>query len=275
VNEDPVPDADDRPSLDAPLQRLPGRGGRSAVTGGLAILGVLAVLVWQPWSRNVSPTTPVAPAASPVAEADSRSSDPVASAAPSAPGATPAPAAAGVGTYVSLIDNEWTVVAMLDAGAPASTEEPATQHGSAGVGAGPFLVLQQGAHPLTRRVTNAGVTKELCGSQTRPLDRLAVLLPAERVAYLGITFPGMDPNATVSAAGIGRSLPPLRRLRSPSLPLVGLAVGAHYRIPTTGPGGTVLFAPTRGATLASGAYRFEIRAPGIDGPRFVYACVGG
>ena len=128
---------------------------------------------------------------------------------------------------------------------------------------------------MTRRVSDASGTKELCGSQVRPLDRIAVLLPAGRVAYLGITFPGMDPGATVSVAAIGRSAASLRRVKSPSLALVGLTVGSRYRIPSTGPGGTVLFRPTSATTLRSGAYRFEIRTPGIDGARFVYACIGG
>jgi len=268
-----VSDHRDPNALQEPVQRLPSGGSRRPVLTGVAALALLAVLVWQPWSRASPPLDPAPPVEPPVARVI-----PTPPAVRSNPGpyigvATPAPAS-NIQTYVSLIDNEWTIVAMLVGGPPSSTEEPSIQHGDATPDGGPFLVLQQGAPPTTIRAQGLDSTKQLCSTQVRPRDRPAVSLPAGRVAYLGVTFPGMDPAAAVSVTGLGRAAPEIRRVAAPMLELVGLTAGMRYLIPSTGPGGTVLFAPSPPAVLRSGAYRFDVRIPGAEATEYVYACVG-
>jgi hypothetical protein len=267
--------SDSRPphELQEPVRRLRAGGTRGPVLAGLGVVVLLAVLVWQPWGRTAPQAAPARPVAPPVARAVAT---PVA--VRSQPGpyigvATPAPAS-NLATYVSLIDNEWTVVAMLAGGPASSTEEPAGQHGAVSPDGGPFLVLQQGAQPQTARDEGRDAAQELCSTRVRPRDRVAVALPAGRVAYLGVTFPGMDPGATVSVTTVGQPAPAIRRVTTPMLELVGLTVGTRYLIPSTGPGGTVLFASAPPAILRPGAYRFDIRIPGLLGARYVYACVG-
>ena len=56
--------------------------------------------------------------------------------------------------------------------------------------------------------------------------------------------------------------------------LVGLADGRRYTVPSTGPGGAILFAMTPPGILPSGAYRFDVATLAIAGRRLLYACVG-
>jgi hypothetical protein len=265
-----VPEPDDRRTRNAPLERLPARSSRAPISGVLAVAAALILVTWEPWAGAPGPRS-ASPVPSSIARAVATATPGTAALtgrAPEAPARlarrTPA-RSPGAATYVSLIDNAWTIVAMLGAG-PVPTRAEAD--------AGPFLVLQQGAHPTTRRLDGGNARRDVCSNAGTALDPPAPVLPARHVAYLGITFPGMDPRAIVSATGVGGSAAGLRRVQSPALALVGLTAGTRYRIPSTGPGGTVLFASTRPGRLAPGPYRFEVRSPGIDGTEYVYACIG-
>jgi len=108
--------AADRNALEHPVQPLRTGGSRGPVALVCVTLATLAVLMWQPWSRAPS-TTPPSSASGPAAMAAQGSQ---------APASTPPPVGALIAspsppplvrfapqTYVSLIDNEWTVVALL------------------------------------------------------------------------------------------------------------------------------------------------------------------
>jgi hypothetical protein len=255
-------------ALDEPVRPVRPGGSRGPIIAGGAVAAVLAVLLWHPWGApgTSTPTAWTAP-----------SSPATAVRTPSAPSPSIAlqasPPFTGTATYRSLTDNEWSVVAMLATGAGPSTEEPAGQHPStaASPDQGTFQVLQQPAAPTTARVVPDAAS--LCDPTIPARDRPAVLLPAGRVAYLGVTYPGMDPRASVTAAGIRRAAPAFDRVPTLAVAIAGLEVGTRYAIPSSGPGATDLFATVPPQILSPGAYRFEVREPGA-GTRYVYACIG-
>lgn len=203
-------------------------------------------------------------------------------ASPTTPGGrSPDPSPSGeraddpVEAYVSLTDNEWTVVALLATDAPASTEEPATQHPAAGWSPdGPFHVLQQGLIPVVLPGSGTAQPPVVCKPPLPPREWAVVSLPAGRVAYFGVTFPGMDPRTVVSVARIGGTGPALQRISPLVVRLVGLAEGRRYEVPSSGRGGAIMFAASPPGILPSGVYRFEIAPPGITGRRLLDACVG-
>ena len=246
------------------LVRLQPGGGRRAIGVAFLIVALLLVVVWQPWGgrdRASSPSTP-GPLAGGSAAAQSNPSP--------APSATPD----AIDAYLSLTDNEWTVVALLVADAPVSTEEPATQHAPAWAPDGPFNVLQQGLRPVVPPTPREGQPEVTCEPTVPPRERSVVTVPAGRVVFLGVTFPGMDPRAEVTAStvdGTGVQLAPVSPL---VVRLVGRTDGRRYSVPSTGPGGAILFAMTPPGILPAGAYRFEVTTPTIVGRRLLYACVG-
>lgn len=262
--------------FEQPPERLRGGDRCPPAVVALAIAAVLALLAWQPWGSDhaaiVAPGSP-APA---IARADSSRAP---SSAANGTDAPPAPVAdqgtADSAFYVSITDNEWTVVALLTPVGPASSEEPASQHtaGAAWSPAGPFLVLQQGLIPVQTPVERAGDPGAPCIGTGVPRDRNAVPLPAHRVAYLGVTIPGTVPRAEVAAARLGGPAGTLTRATSPTVELAGMRAGRRYLIPSSGPGGAILFALTPPGLLPSGAYRFEVASPGADGSRYLYACI--
>jgi len=269
-----------RNSLEQPPERL-SRGGRGPVVVGTAIAFVLTVAVWQPWAQNgAQPSSPTPPqAAIPTAPASGGlPSGSTASSAPVRPAPTVATTAAPGTTraafYTTVTDNEWTVVALLAPAAPASTEEPATQHPVPAWSAeGPFLVLQQGLTPVAVPFVASSTTQSPCPPVGLPRDRTAVALPAGRVAYLGITVPSGVPRPRVSAARLGRSAGALARVPAPTVRLAGMDAATQYTIPTAGPGAVVLFAADPRLAIAPGAYQFTVASPGAAGDRYLYACI--
>ena len=236
---------------------------------GVAVLIVAALvtLVWQPWGRDDRST--LRPSVNPIAERDASPTS-----LPSVPRTGSDPDTQAIDAYVSLTDNEWTVVALLAPDAPTSTEEPATQHPPAWTPDGPFHVLQQGLRPVAPPAPREGQPEVTCQPTVPPRERAVVTVPAGRVAYLGVTFPGMDPRAQVRASsvdGIDVELVPVSPL---VVRLVGQADDRPYTVPSTGPGGAILFATTPPGILPSGSYRFDITTPTIAGRRLLYACVG-
>jgi hypothetical protein len=243
----------------------------------LVIAAVIGLLVWQPWGSDNRAALPPGSPTPVVARLDGShapSSGPDGTGAP-----TPPPAVdhrtADSPSYVSITDNEWTVVALLVPVVPVSTEEPATQHGAGAAWSpgGPFLVLQQGLIPVEVPVERADDPGAPCIPGGVPRDRTAVPVPVGRVAYLGVTVPGTVPRPEVTAAIVGGPAGGMTRAISPTVQLAGMVAGRRYLIPSSGPGGAILFAPAAPGPLPSGVYRFEVASPGAAGNRYLYACV--
>lgn len=269
----------DRLGIEQPVQPLRTAGSRGPIAMVCVIVAIMAVLVWQPWGRAPSTTPSSRASQAAVIAADqshaspSRPSSPVgASGAPSSP---PALSASAPQPYVSLIDNEWTVVALLSADGPVSTEEPSIQHGRGFWSPGdPLLVLQQGLDYTTRPIESRNGLDTVCLAPAGSRARLAVHLPTGRVAYLGVTFPGMDPGARVTVSVLGRHGLALPQVTSPVVQIRGLTDGRQYRVPSSGSGAAVLFTLTPPSVLPSAAFQFDIVSPGIAGHRYLYACIG-
>lgn len=265
----------DRVGNEQPLERLRAGGSGKPVGVALAIAAALAVLIWQPWGRVSSLIVPSkAPQTPAVAAAETTTSEsPTPTPSPSRPSSLGTP---GSDAYVSLVDNEWTVVALLASDAVTSTEEPSIQHGSGATWppSGPLLVLQQGLSYTVRPVEGPGEPDVACHAPDGSRYRTAVHLPAGRVAYLGVTFPGMNPGARVTAAILDLAGLALRRVPSLVVLLGGMTEGRLYTVPSSGSGGTVLFAMAQPRILPSATYRFDVETPGIIGHRYLYACIG-
>ena len=242
--------------FEQPVERLRTGGPRRPVAVALAIAVVLVSVIWQPWGRTATAIRPSTEPASPPAGIVTP------------PTAGPQVSAA----YISLTDNEWTVVALLASPTPGSTEEPATQHGASWSAEGPFAVLQQGANVASGPASRNGVPTPPCLTTLPPRYRPAVLLPADRVAYVGVTFPGMDPATRVTASAVGGGLT-LLRAAPLVIRLAGRPAGQRYIVPSTGPGGAVLFAAFPAAILPPGAYRFDVALPGLPAYRSLFACI--
>ena len=250
---------------DRPLEPLQPGGRRGPIGIALLLLVALVVLVWQPWGRGdrASETPHPSPA-----------SDRSVAATPVPGPPSVAPDTAAIDAYTSLTDNEWTVVALLVADAPASTEEPATQHGPAWAPDGPFHVLQQGLQPVVPPAPREGQPEVTCQPTVPPRERAVVTVPPGRVVYLGVTFPGMDPRSEVTASTLDQTGVKLVPVSPLVVRLVGQADDRPYTVPSTGPGGAILFAMNPPGILPAGAYRFDVSTPSIAGRRLLYACVG-
>lgn len=256
----------DPAEVEEPLVRLRPGGTRRPIGLALAIMSLLAALIWQPWGRSPSPIVPSSALRTPgPAVADGA---PLASTTP-APSLTPGPtpfSSGGPGptAYVSLVDNEWTVVALLTPDALAPADAPW----------GALLVLQQGLSYTVKPLESSGQPDLTCHTPGPSRDRTAVQLPAGRVAYLGVTFPGMNPRARVTAAILDRAGLALRRLPALVVPLSGMTEGFRYTVPSSGSGAAVLFALAPPRILPIATYRFDIETPGLIGQRYLYACIG-
>ena len=268
-----------RAGIEHPVQRLRADGSGRLLVLVCVVAAALATLVWQPWGHGPSGNPPrQVPRASAIAVEATPPSRP----SPTAPieGQAPSRASADLGAqetqpYLSLIDNEWTVVALLSADGPVSTEEPSIQHGRGSWSAGDqVLVLQQGLTDQARPIDTRKAPDAACSAPIGSRDRPAVHLPRGRVAYLGVTFPGMDPRARVTATVLDRAGLALSRVVSPVVRIRGMTAAGQYQMPSSGFGGTVLFAVDPPVVLPAASYRFEIESPGIAGHRYLYACVG-
>ena len=266
---------DARRGLEHPPERLSGGGRRSAIAG-IAIAAIVGIALWQPWAATaVPPVASAAPtSAVAIAQTPSRPSPVAASPAPSgAPSGSPD--ATRTRFYTTVTDNEWTVVALLAPGAPASSEEPATLHAAttAWSSDGPFLVLQQGLTPVGAPIVRTAASPAPCPPAGLPRDRTAVPLPAGRVAYLGVTIPSGLARPEVTASLIGSPHGALARLSAPAIRLAGMDAATRYLIPTAGPGAAILFSSGMTGAMAPGAYQFLVASPGSGGNRYLYACI--
>ncbi len=84
----------------------------------------------------------------------------------------------------------------------------------------------------------------------------------------------MNPKAAITATALGRSGGTLRRVAPVVVQLDGLSPAGRYSLPSSGPGGTVLFAASRPGIIPTDAYRFDVSTPGTAGHRYLYACIG-
>src|SRR5436305_1374490 len=262
------PGSDDRvlepaARYEQPPQRLRAGDRRRPAALALVIVAGLALAVWQPWTPRARSVTSGVARSSPSPSA-------------LAVVATPNPGPSGPRVFTSITDNEWTVVALLNADARGSTEEPATQHPPpAWSAAGPFLVLQQGLLPAPAPIEAAADVARnpsvLCVPTGVPRDRRVVPVPGGRVAYLGVTIPGDVPRPAVTATIVSASDQVLTRVVAPTIELAGMASGGPYTIPSTGPGGVILFAMSSPGPLPSAVYRFAVDSSA--GPHYLYACV--
>jgi len=273
------PGLDDRVGGEPELERIRSGGASRAIAAIVAISALLGVLVWHSWGSTAPPTPIAAASASvPIAQGPGPTVVPSANPPPlTLPFDLPADVS-GVSistSYISLVDNEWTVVALLTPGTTA-TEEPATPHAplASWSADGPFLVLQQGAAASAKPLERLSGTSGTCSTELPPRFRPAVHVPADRVAYLGVTYPGMDLRAHVTATVLGPSGATLRRASSVVVHLVGLPVGELFTIPSSGLGGTILFATSTASFIPTDVYRFDVALPGTAGHRYLYACVG-
>lgn len=260
-----------------PPERLRGGDGRRPAAVALVVVAMLALLAWQPWAPDHSATVSNGSPSPAIARSDASPAQTSTAGAVGAPTATPVvgPSPAGPSFYVSILDNQWTVVALVTPYQPASTEEPATPHNrpEPWSQAGPFLVLQQGLIPLATPAERTSERTPVCPPTGVPRDRSAVPLPAGRVAYVGVTIPGSVPRAHVTAAIVGGPTGTLTRATEPVVRLAGMDEGRRYVIPSAGSGGAVLWARTTAGPLPPGTYRFEVASPGTAGNRYLYACV--
>ena len=254
----------DPTGLEEPIQRIRTGGPRRPIAIALLLLAGLLLAVWQPWGSGTSTATPRASTEAirrPAAAASVTPGD-------AAPGAADQTRTEG---YVSLTDNEWTVVALLAPGGPASTEEPAMPHAPAWSPDGPFAVLQQGASVATAPGSRSGVAAPSCTTTIPPRFRPAVLLPANRVAYLGVTFPGMDPATRVTASAVGGGP---RSADGPGRRPTGRRVGrSALRDPELGAGRGDPVRRLAAADPADRRVRFDITVPGLAADRSVFACI--
>jgi len=166
-------------------------------------------------------------------------------------------------------------VALLSADGPVSTEEPSIQHGRGAWSPGdPLLVLQQGLDYATRPIASRNGQPTVCVAPGDSRARLAVHLPTGRVAYLGVTFPGMDPGAHVTVSTLDPPGLALSPATSPVVQIRGLTDGGQYMVPSSGSGAAVVFTLAPPSVLPAAAFQFDIVSPGIPGHRYLYACIG-
>jgi hypothetical protein len=259
--------------------------GRARPIGVTVTIGViLATLIWQPWGRTNRPVAPPTPAAVVADHASPALSSPSHEASPSAlslrgPRPRFGPIASGPPgspAYISLVDNEWTVVALLTPEAMATADQPWVADGAGVVlqPAGALLVLQLGPNVTHTPIDRSSHPDAACRAPDGFRDPPAAHYPARRVAYLGVTYPGMDPRARVTGVMLDRPRSVLKRLPVVSVALSGMIDGQRYTVPTSGTGGAALFALSPPAIMPVGSYRFDIQIPGISGHHYMYACIG-
>jgi hypothetical protein len=280
---------DERPVADPlrieqPLQPVRAGGPGRPIALALGLVAILAALVWQPWGGNATPAgraTPSTIAAAPRSAAAAASSvAQPASPTPTMRGPRPSfalmpPRPPVTDTYISLGDNDWSVVALMAPEKLAAAEQPWVPDATGALEApgGALLVLQLGPSFSERPLDDPKDPAAVCRTPPGFRDYAVAHFPADRVAYLGVTFPGMNPKARVTGVILGRAGPILKRLSVVTVRLSGLTDGGRYTIPTSGTGGAAIFALSPRAILPVAAYRFDIVTPGVAGHHFLYACI--
>lgn len=276
--------------VEQPLQPVRAGGPGRPVAVALTILAFLAALVWQPWGGSAGspaasrtpPAVVVAPHATPIdVPASSSALAPAASSAPSLRGPRPTFGAPRpsvepvIETYFSIGDNDWSVVALMAPEKLAAAQQPWVPDatGELQPPGGSLLVLQLGPNYTRAPVDDPGDPAAICRTRPGFRDYAAAHFPGDRVAYLGVTFPGMSPKARVSGVILDQRGLVLKRLSAVTVRLSGMTEGHRYRVPTAGSGAAALFALSPRAILPVAAYRFDIVTPGVTGHRYLYACV--
>jgi hypothetical protein len=279
------PPTADALAVEEPLQPVRAGGPGRPIALTLVVAVLLAALVWQPWGSSgpkVVPSASTSPGSLAVAVAPSVTppevaTPPAASPTPSLRGPRPSFGAGGLAsaTYVSLGDNEWSVVGLLAPVRLAAADQSWAPDptGALEPPGGPLLVLQLEASWTERPIDVADDPAAICRVRTGFRYYLGAHLPANRVAYLGVTVPGMDARARVTGAVLGKRGLVLKRLPVVKVRLSGMPEGVRYTVPTAGSGGAALFALAPRAILPVATYRFDIQVPGVSGHRYLYACI--
>jgi hypothetical protein len=287
------PDRIAGPTLaEGPLQPVRAGGQGRPIAVGVAIVAFLGVLVWQPWGSGRSAVRPtpsatppalvaaassVTPAAIPTTDDSTRLASPTPTMRGPRPSFAPVPTPElAPATYLSLGDNDWSVVALLAPVKLAAAQQPWVPDATGALQApgGSLLVLQLGPAYTARPIDDRDDPGAICRVAPGFRDYAAAHFPADRVAYLGVTFPGMSPRARVTGVSLDRRGLVLMRLSVVTVRLSGMTEGRRYTVPTSGTGGAALFALSPRAILPVAAYRFDIVTPGVAGHRYLYACIG-
>ena len=164
-NEVPSPTQGREPASELVLERLPARRERP-IAIALAVGALLGLLIWAPWRPDPAPLPQRSAIAAASAEPTTSSSAEAVTA--SAPPLV-APGTFGTRRYVSITDNEWTVVALLTTAGGTSTEEPAIQHETSSAAAdGPLAVLQQGVDVVAAPVERPDRPAAVCAVSPVP-----------------------------------------------------------------------------------------------------------
>jgi hypothetical protein len=267
-------------ALEEPLQPVRAGGPGRPIALIVATAMVLATLVWQPWGTAgqgtvppASPSPSVAVAIAPSAAADETAPPPRPTPTLRGPRPSFGGSALASATYLSLGDNEWSVVALLAPDRLAATDQPWVRDptGVLEPPGGPLLVLQLPA-TYTDRPIAAADEASVCRTPSAFRFYAGAHFPANRVAYLGVTIPGMDARASVTGVVVGKRGLALKRLPVVSVRLSGMTEGVRYTVPTAGSGGAALFALAPRAIMPVAAYRFDIQLPG-GGHHYLYACI--
>ncbi len=174
------------PGLTTPVQPVrPGAGrGRGVVAVGLALIGLVTLLAWHPWTSGATPSSRNPPVSTPAIG--------VASTAPSA-----VPSDVGLpsdllggpttGPWSGRVAGIWSIVAFLRAD-PVSRDPLDLRQLPVTVFTGPV-------HPPVSRAP------EYCDTVGPTRDRSAAELPTREVRFLGIAFPA---DRTVGVEGVVR-----------------------------------------------------------------------
>jgi hypothetical protein len=273
------PSAAETLAVEQPLQPVRAGGPGRPIALIVVTAVILAALVWQPWGGGVAPgvASSSSPAVAATVPSPAAVADPTQPPSPTPTSRGPRPSfGAGAltsATYLSLGDNEWSVVALLapDRLAAADQAWVPDATGAPQPPGGPLLVLQLPASWTDRPVDGADEAA-VCRTQSSFRYYDGAHFPANRVAYLGVTIPGMDARAKVTGVVLDKRGLALKRLPVVSVRLSGMTEGVRYTVPTAGTGGAALFALAPRAIMPVAAYRFDIQLPG-GGHRYLYACI--
>jgi hypothetical protein len=275
-----APRAADAAGLEEPLQPVRAGGPGRPIALILVMAAVFATLVWQPWGSArpevVPSTSPFVGVAATASAAPVESSAPPPSPTPTLRGPRPSfgGSALASATYLSLGDNEWSVVGLLAPDRLAAAKQAWVRDAAGALEppGGPLLVLQLPAS-YTDRPIAAADEAAVCRTPSAFRFYAGAHFPADRVAYLGVTIPRMDARATVTGVVVDKRGLVLKRLSVVSVRLSGMTEGVLYTVPTAGSGGAALFALVPQAIMPVAAYRFDIQRPGVSGHRYLYACI--
>jgi hypothetical protein len=175
------------PGLTTPVQPVRRPGGSGTLVVGLAILGVVGLLAWHPWTGAGQRPEEI-PSPLPVAAVPAGPIGPDASRDPDLFGGPTA------GTWSGRVTGEWSIVAFL-------RSDPVSRD--------PLNLRQQQVAVLYGQPEAVGLSDAICDQEGTFLHRAAADLPTGEVRYLGIAFPPEESVAVRRIARLGEEVPAL------------------------------------------------------------------